>query len=177
MKDATSGTFSVRLTNGTTGLYSDITITPVYTTNTNPVIDPGQTEQAILTALQGATAELGINWFNYNTGTYWTGQYGTGPVSIRLLSDQEVITREGSVCWDRRPIGTCRTTLPLTRAGTRWSTSTKSRSWASASTRRCRSGRRPDSGTSCRSASAVRRCRAQSGVYRGDQWDGGHAAE
>ena len=88
-KDITSGSFTVRVTNGPN--HQDITITPVYTTGDNPVIDQTQTTSAILTALQACVKEVGINWPTKDNQGSWLG-----PVTVRLLSDQEVQEREGS---------------------------------------------------------------------------------
>ncbi len=91
-KNITSGSFTIRITNNNNSYdHQDITINPVYTTGDNPVIDPTGTRAAILSALQGAVQEVGINWATEANGGVWAG-----PVTVRLLSDQQVIAQEGT---------------------------------------------------------------------------------
>ena len=91
-KNITSGSFTIRITNNNNSYdHQDITINPVYTTGANPVIDPTGTRAAILSALQGAVQEVGINWATEANGGVWAG-----PVTVRLLSDQQVIAQEGT---------------------------------------------------------------------------------
>ncbi len=99
-KNITSGDFTLRITNGLNR--EDITIAPVYTDAEPPAIDAEQTRGTILAALQACVQELGINWPTEANGG---GQNGwLGPVTVRLLSDQEIIDREGTY-WDLDPYG------------------------------------------------------------------------
>ncbi len=84
LKDASSGNFTVRVTNQNTGAYQDITINPVYypaTPTTPPVVNPGDTATAIQNALNACVNELGINWPTPANGGQWAG-----PVTVRLLN-------------------------------------------------------------------------------------------
>ena len=50
------------------------------------------TQEAILATLQAHTSELGINWPTVANGGYG---WANGPVTVRLLSDQEISDRHG----------------------------------------------------------------------------------
>ncbi len=62
VKNATSGTFQIRVINGVTGRYQNITITPVYHDGRQPRGRPGATQKAIQDTLKADIEELGINW-------------------------------------------------------------------------------------------------------------------
>ncbi len=94
-KDASSGNFIVRVTNGTTGVYQDISIAPVYMSvspTLPPVVDPNATATAIQNALNACTNELGINWPTQANG----GNY-SGPVTVRLLNPDASLTESNPV--------------------------------------------------------------------------------
>ncbi len=96
-KRVTTGSFQIRVTNGTTGRAEDLTVTPAYTQGQNPVIDPVPTQRAIEAALKTLIQELGINWPTAaNSGDRANFD---GPVKVRLMSDQEILDRQGTY-WD-----------------------------------------------------------------------------
>ena len=95
VKNATAGTFYIRLYNESTGRYRDLPIAPVYFAN--GAIDPNATRDSIQATLNADVEELGINWpTDKNSGG--RADYN-GPVTVRLMSDQEVTDRQGTY-WD-----------------------------------------------------------------------------
>ena len=100
--DATSGSFNIQLTNEATTRNVVLTINPVYTTGSNPVVDPTGTLKAIQSAIQSAIQEVGINWPTAQNSNNLGGY--PGPINVRLISDQEITEREGTH-WDLTPYG------------------------------------------------------------------------
>ena len=84
------------------GDQNNLTINPVYTTGANPVVDPNATMTAIQNALQSDVQQVGINWPTRPAAAAQAGF--EGPITVRLLSDQDVSDRMGTY-WDLSPYG------------------------------------------------------------------------
>ena len=123
------------------------------------MIDPAQTQKAIQSALQGAVQEVGINWATTANGGVWEG-----PVTVRLLSDQEVELRAGigspsqtPTYWDLSQDGV---TFDGTGTPQQWVYEVTFQGEAHDTSMSLEpSAGKHDLEPACRSTSAVRRCR------------------
>ncbi|MCD4728414.1 MAG: hypothetical protein K8R46_12175 [Pirellulales bacterium] len=100
VKNATSGDFQIRVHNYSTGRFRNFNITPVYTEGDNPVVNAEATRRAIEGALKADVEQLGINWPTKENSD--NRAFFDGPVKARLMTDQEVLDRQGTY-WDLGP--------------------------------------------------------------------------